>query len=155
MCLLQHNLKCSGSVASPEVKGETDFLLVVFPSPLFFFFFTPFSCYLNFQTSALMSFVGTSRGLLAHGQVLVLVSRRESRILPGEPVGPAHSSLACPGAAQAALIPIPGAGAPTPPPPGPWACGARLVSVGWCVCTRTFSRLLKACPKGSVFRQSG
>lgn len=39
MCLLQHNLKCSGSVASPEVKGETDFLLVVFPSPLFFFFF--------------------------------------------------------------------------------------------------------------------
>lgn len=42
MCLLQHNLKCSGSVASPEVKGETDFLLVVFPSPLFFFFYSLF-----------------------------------------------------------------------------------------------------------------
>lgn len=74
-------------------KVRQTFCWWCFP-PHSFFFFTPFSCYLNFQTSALMSFVGTSRGLLAHGQVLVLVSRRESRILPGEPVGPAHSSLA-------------------------------------------------------------
>lgn len=86
----QHNLKCLGSVTSPEVKGEIDFLLVLFSSTLFFL--TPFSCYLNFQTSALMSCVGTSRGLLAHGQVLVLVNRRESHILLGRGVGPTHSS---------------------------------------------------------------
>lgn len=73
----QHSSKCLGSVTSPEVKGEIDVLLVLFSSTLFFFL-TPFSCYLNFQTSALMSFVETSRGLLAHGQVLVLVNRRES-----------------------------------------------------------------------------
>lgn len=65
-------LKCLGSVASLEVKGETDFLLTATPPP----FKTPFPCYLNFQMSALMSIVETSRGLLAHRQVLVLVSGR-------------------------------------------------------------------------------
>lgn len=42
MSFLQHNLKCLGSVVSPEVRGETDFLLGLFSSPLFFFFLLPF-----------------------------------------------------------------------------------------------------------------
>lgn len=62
-------LKCLGSVASLEVKGEIDFLLVAPPPP-------PLPCYLHSQMSALMSIVGTSRGLLALRQVLVLVSGR-------------------------------------------------------------------------------
>lgn len=33
----QHHLKYLGSVAYSEVKGETDFLLVLLSSPLFFF----------------------------------------------------------------------------------------------------------------------
>lgn len=42
-------------------KVRQTFVSVV-PPPLFFLL----PCYLNFQTSALMSIVGTSRGLLAH-----------------------------------------------------------------------------------------
>lgn len=34
----QHHLKYLGSVSYSEVKGETDFLLVLLSSPLFFFF---------------------------------------------------------------------------------------------------------------------
>ena len=76
-CSLPPSLKGLGSAASREVKGEVGFLWVLFPSPLFI----PFACYLSSQTSALMSFVGTSRGLLAHRQVLVLLSRRKSHVL--------------------------------------------------------------------------
>lgn len=92
-------LKCLGSVASLEVKGDTDFLLAATPPP----FKTPFPCYLNSQMSALMSIVGTSRGLLAHRQVLVLVSGRRVPHSWGQRDGSQH-------------IPTPRAKLPLPSP---------------------------------------
>lgn len=118
--------------------------------PLFFFFFlTPFPCYLNFQTSALMSIVGTSRGLLAHRQVLVLVSRRESRIPLGRGVGYTHSLLAFSLEQHQAAFSAVGAGVQGWPLLRPWAC--------WGCAPRVCGlspHLFKACPKGSVFLQS-
>lgn len=59
-----------------------------------------------------MSIVGTSRGLLAHQQVLVLVSRRESHIPLGKGVGPIHSLLALPLEQHQAALTAAGAGVP-------------------------------------------
>lgn len=106
--------------------------VVVFP--LFFFFLLP--CYLNFQTSALMSIVGTSRGLLAHRQVLVLVRRRESpHSSRRRDMGPTHSF---PNTSQGRSSFEVETGVLTPACPGPRAYGGWL-AVGRWVCSRTFS----------------
>lgn len=131
------------SGTSSEVKGEADgFLGVVFLAPPPFLFpLTPLPCYLNFQISALMSIVRTSRGLLAHQQVLLLET---STFFWGEEVHHIPSR---------ALLPLEmEPEAPEWPLPGPWTC-ASLWGDG---CAPELSLLLfKACLGRSVFLQSG
>ena len=92
-----------------------------------------------------MSIVGTSRGLSAHGQVLLLVSRRESHVLllRGEKWVPPIAFDALPlGQPQAMLLGA-GVGNGGPVPDGVGGCTPGLSPL-----------IFKACWKGSVFLQS-
>lgn len=121
-------------VASPEVRGETDFLLVLIPSlPPFFFFLNSLSLLSRLPNISFDVYCWDfKRTLSTWAGVGFSEQARESRIL-----GKRNESH---------QVPTLGAGVPSPrpcvSPGGVWECAG-------------FSPLLfKACLRGSVFLQS-